>query len=173
MNGRLIRVAVILTAVLVFAGVGTTHSQTKASVTAVSSSKVTTADAAKDQGLADPSQADFTTDLRPIISNMKFREGTNFVTETSEGLRVYAVVQITEIQVKDASGNDLKELKQKPKRTGRNPQTGSARMQVAAPGGGAGDDDPRCWHCYDKGGQTHCFEIKCPFLAAPGTGTGE
>ncbi len=161
MSGRPVRLAVVLTVVLVLTGVGNLHSQTATSSTSISRSQ---------QSAIDPDQADLTTDLRPILEKMNLREGVNFVTRTADGLQVYAVVQITDLQVKDSSGNELKRTgKKKPKRMGRNPQTGVGRSQVAAPEGETGDD-PRCWHCYDKGGQTHCFEIACPFIAAPGTG---
>lgn len=30
-----------------------------------------------------------------------------------------------------------------------------------------------CWHCYEINGETHCFEVECPFDISSGEGEGE
>jgi len=166
MRERQIGKSAILVVVLVLSAAGSAQSQTAT----VSRSRVMKVAPAGEQRRADPRQADFTTDLRPIIARMKLHEGTNLVTETPDGLRVYAVVQVTDIRVKDASGRELKRVQLKPQRAGSATQPGSSSGRITGRGDGADDDDLRCWHCYDKGGQTHCFEIKCPFITAPSSG---
>jgi hypothetical protein len=172
MNGRLIRVAMVLAGVLALSGFNNLHAQTEPTTATVSRAKATKAEPQR-AATVDPSSADFTTDLTPMLKGMKLRLGSNFVTETRDGLKVYAVVQVTGIKVMDSSGLQLRHIGPGPSinpTARRSPQSSASGSYVAAPGTG-GDDDPRCWHCYDKGGQTHCFEIACPFLAAPGTGS--
>jgi hypothetical protein len=41
------------------------------------------------------------------------------------------------------------------------------------PGGTSGDGGPTCWHCYEINGETHCFEVDCPFDISSGEGEGE
>jgi len=44
----------------------------------------------------------------------------------------------------------------------------------AVPGGTSeGDGGPTCWHCYEINGETHCFEVECPFDISSGEGEGE
>jgi hypothetical protein len=43
----------------------------------------------------------------------------------------------------------------------------------ALPGGTSGDGGPTCWHCYEINGETHCFEVECPFDISSGEGEGE
>lgn len=170
MRRRLMQVAVVLTVGFVFAGVGALHAQTERSTVAVAQAELKQADVSKTYAPSDLKEADHSTDLRPIIAKKSLREGVNFITQTPEGLRVYAVVQVTDINVKDASGRELERLEQRPQRTAKRPQSGSVESHIAVSGGGTSGDEPRCWHCYEINGETHCFEIKCPFITASGSG---
>jgi hypothetical protein len=42
----------------------------------------------------------------------------------------------------------------------------------AVPGGTSEGDDggTTCWHCYEINGETHCFEVECPFDISAGEG---
>ncbi|GAB4232237.1 MAG: hypothetical protein Kow00109_04650 [Acidobacteriota bacterium] len=111
----------------------------------------------------DPAKADYKLDLRPLVKGKRLRDGSNLITTTPKGLRVYAQVErgrIVGIEVKDARGRSLKPIPAK----SSVPQRGSTSLAAApASRGSSGGDNIRCWHCYDINGETHCFEVECPW----------
>jgi hypothetical protein len=43
-------------------------------------------------------------------------------------------------------------------------------LSVVPGGTSEGDGGPTCWHCYEINGETHCFEVECPFDISSGEG---
>ena len=108
--------------------------------------------------ITDPSLADYTLDLRPLLVKKGLEEGRTFITRTPEGLRVFAVMEegsLTGLEVKDSYGDLLDQLEVWGQDRDRRPQ-GSAASSTAK------TDEVHCWRCFAYGGETHCFEIVCP-----------
>jgi hypothetical protein len=108
--------------------------------------------------ITDPSLADYTMDLRPLLVKKGLEEGRTFITRTPEGLRVFAVVEegdFVGLEVKDSYGDLLDQLEV----WGRDRDL---RSQASTAGAKSKTDEVHCWRCFTYGGETHCFEIVCP-----------
>jgi len=108
--------------------------------------------------ITDPSLADYTMDLRPLLIKKGLEEGRRFITRTPEGLRVFAVVKegdLVGLEVKDSYGDLLDQLEV----WGRDRDR---RSQANTAGAKSKTDEVHCWRCFTYGGETHCFEIVCP-----------
>ena len=108
--------------------------------------------------ITDPSLADYSMDLRPLLVKKNLEEGRTFITLTHEGLRVFAVVEkgyLVDLEVKDSYGDLLDQLEV----WGRDRDR---RSQGSTVGSKSKTDEIHCWRCYAHGGETHCFEIVCP-----------
>lgn len=112
----------------------------------------------------DPAQADFTLDLRPLVQEEQLKDGWNLITTTFRGLRVYLRAErgrVTGVQVKDNEGHTLQLIPVQQPAPATRP-AGLAAGQTSR-STAATDKNIRCWHCYEKNGEYHCFEIKCPW----------
>ncbi len=80
----------------------------------------------------------------PKLKGMQLKEGLNEVETTSTGERIAANVKNGKVVgwvVTDSTGKKV--------------PTTLRRVQA--------EGETHCWHCYKRKGNTHCFEIVCPF----------
>jgi hypothetical protein len=79
----------------------------------------------------------------PKLNKMTLREGVNHVETTPSGERIAVKVKggkIVSWVVTDGAGKAI-----------------STTLERSR------GNKVRCWHCYERNGEIHCFEIPCPF----------
>ncbi len=155
------RMGISVLAAVCVAGLGASHVAAQTPVAMASGDEPRRILVAASPVITDPTLADYSIDLRPLLEKKRMREGETFITRTPEGLRVFAISEegeMTGLVVRDAYGDELDQLEVWGQDRDRRPEAGASTST-------AKKDELHCWRCFSNVGETHCFEILCPIEA--------